>query len=385
MGDFYKRVYKKIYDATVRFLARFTSKKKVGNGVVVVTKYDGIGDFILFLDCAKGLRELFKDKKLVLTCPPNVEKMALSSGYFDEIVAFKKRDFEYRKLLKVKKRAKLLKCEKLLSVSFSRDFIAEVLTSFIQADEKISVNYTCVYGPKNKAWTDSLYDTFLDIPLNEMCIEQNKQILHKIGYTDFKSSFPVLNKTSGQNVFVPDNYYVLFLGGSAVIKKWPTENYVEIARYIEENTSLKCVIAGTEAENYQEEIFSQSGLKYYSYIGKTTLEELQYLIENAAFVLGNDTSAVHMAAAVGVKSLCVSSAAAGNRFFPYKADIERKEIAPICIKEDVPCAGCSFSGATFLACFRGKSIKEGTKKCVADVKKEKVLEQVKILLENYKL
>ena len=44
-------------------------KRKSVKGVVTIVKYDGIGDFILFLDSAKGLRELYKDKKIILSCP----------------------------------------------------------------------------------------------------------------------------------------------------------------------------------------------------------------------------------------------------------------------------------------------------------------------------
>ena len=141
------------------------------------------------------------------------------------------------------------------------------------------------------------------------------------------------------HLYVPENdYYILFLGGSTSAKKWSVANYYKIAEQVDKRTNYTCVLAGTAEEKAQEAYFLDRYLNFYSYIGKTNLEELQKLIENAKFVIGNDTSAIHMAAALGVPSVCVSSSASSNRFYPYDVD-NNNGVAPICVKKDVPCKG----------------------------------------------
>ena len=86
MFDLVTYLSDEIFFKTVKKAKKLSLKRQSVKGVVTVLKYDGIGDFILFLDAAKGLRELYKDKKLILSCPKAVKEIAEQSGYFDEVI-----------------------------------------------------------------------------------------------------------------------------------------------------------------------------------------------------------------------------------------------------------------------------------------------------------
>lgn len=370
--------FQKLYKAKIKRLIS-PPRKDIENNTVTILKYDGIGDFILFLDAAKGLRTLYKDKKVILSCPISVKEIAEKTNYFDEVIVFRKNEFQYSKLKIAKKKASLLECETLLHLSFSRDFTSEILASFVSANKKISVPYSYVFSKQDAKWTHSLYDAFLKIPLNIMCLQQNKLVLHELGDKNFQASFPVLPPIKNTHLYLPHNYFVLFLGGSTRIKKWDVEKYYIVVEYINSMTDYKCILAGTEDDLDQEKFFSSGNVEYYSYIGKTNLEELRYLISFAKFVIGNDTSAIHMAAALNIPSICISSSASSNRFYPYIVDNIEGGCAPICVKTSCECEGCSFSPNTFLRCMPSLE-KPFIKRCIADIEVTDVIKQVDVLL-----
>ena len=167
--------------------------------------------------------------------------------------------------------------------------------------------------------------------------------------------------------------------------EWELKDFLiphdKIAEYIDKNTNYRCVLAGNEGDLAQEQPFRQGQIEYCSYVGKTSLEDLQALIGSASFVVGNDTSAIHMAASLGVPSLCVSSSASSNRFYPYIVDNTEGGCAPRFVKKHCDCEGCSFSPKTYLSCLEG-NYSNATKKCIAQIEVDEVLHQVIALLKE---
>ena len=55
--------------------------------------------------------------------------------------------------------------------------------------------------------------------------------------------------------------------------------------------------------------------------GKSSLTELAIIIKNSELLISNDSAAVHIAAAVGKKFLCISNGERFGRFLPYPKEI----------------------------------------------------------------
>ena len=130
-------------------------------------------------------------------------------------------------------------------------------------------------------------------------------------------------------------------------------------------------------------IFRNKNLKYYSLIGKTDINQLLYIIENAKFVIGNDTSAIHIAASYNVPTLAISSAVSGNRFYPYVVDSEEKRIVDF-IRKDVECKKCSFSHDGFLNCIGLTGIYTKKKKCISDISSLDLISEADKFLDKIK-
>ena len=358
---------------SVKKVKSLANKRKSVKGVVTVVKYDGIGDFILFLDAAKGLRELYKDKKIILTCPGSVKQLALDSGYFDEVICFSRVSSQFLKPNEIIEKIKPLDCEVLIHASISRDFFSEAVVAAIKADKKITMPFAYLYDDKYHKWVLSNYDELLNVSLDDMVLTINAEMVKKLGNVNFKSSSPTIS-VAEQNLLVPNNYFAVFLGGSSIVKRWHVEKWYEVAKYITKTTGLNCVLLGDTDELNQVTYFEKKNeFKFYSYVGRTSLNELIYLISKSKFLIGNDTSAIHIAAALKVKSLCVSSAAALERFYPYKAD-NLNGYEPCFIRKRVDCEGCSFSKDTFINCVKGKTL-DPVKHCLRDITANEFIER----------
>ena len=90
MGNF--RIFSKL-----RSLGHFVSRylldsvaaagaKRSDPDVVVVVRIDGIGDFVVWLDSARVLRERYSDRRIILVADGTLADLASQVGYFDNVI-----------------------------------------------------------------------------------------------------------------------------------------------------------------------------------------------------------------------------------------------------------------------------------------------------------
>jgi len=66
-------------------------------------------------------------------------------------------------------------------------------------------------------------------------------------------------------------------------------------------------------------------------VGETSLSELVSVIKEAQFLLGNETSAVHIASAVATPAFCLLGGGHYGRFMPYDIESKTKKSLPVAI------------------------------------------------------
>lgn len=353
------------------------------NGTVVLVKMDGIGDFILFLDAARALRELYNNKKLFLCCSRRVEAVASNTGYFDRVYCFEREDFFEENIEHTFDRIQELKCELLLHPSQPRHVFAEILCYLINADKKIaSLGETGGMSEDIKAECDTIYDEMIDQGIENMALIQSANFIRGLGFEAYRARIPKIENVKKYPIHLPEDYFIIFLGGSIYHKLWYPEYFNSIAEYIHTKTGWDCVLCGDRFDEEQERVFGGGEFtNYYSYVGRTkNIDEVVYIISKSHVVVGNDTSAIHIANALQIPSLCIAGQFAGKKFYPYTPEIEENNgVLPIAVTHDVDCSGCIIRHRDY-ECIGGDYFAHKKLKCVSGVSYDNVKMNVDALL-----
>ena len=111
-------------------------------------------------------------------------------------------------------------------------------------------------------------------------------------------------------------------------------------------------------------------------MGETSLPELIEIIRKAEFIVTNDTSAVHFAAAVNTQAFCIWGPWEYGRFLPYKVEKMEDRKLPIVCYHEIECRNCLLDGRGKTGeCMRFIQSK-GIRRCLSEVTVDDVLEKI---------
>jgi ADP-heptose:LPS heptosyltransferase len=332
----------RLFDAPSMWLA----KPHVRDDMAVI-KLDAIGDFILWLDAAKELKRIYPNRRITLVGNAIWRDIACRLPYWDEVLPIdvvKLRRFgQYRASLMRALRRRGFSL--VIQPTFSRRFLTgDSLVRATHARERIGSqgdlsNITAADKRISDRWYTSLVPAN---PLPMMELERNAEFLRGLGHDGFQASIPVLPvlRELSDTLRVPKPYFVVFPGASAVSKQWRPEYFSSAASEVARLASLTAVVCGSDAEkSLCGRVASGVRSEVLDLSGKTSLSELVEILRGACILLTNDTSAVHIAAAVGTPSVCVLGGGHYGRFVPYTG---AKGTAPSTVARSMHCFGCNW-------------------------------------------
>ncbi len=135
-------------------------------------------------------------------------------------------------------------------------------------------------------------------------------------------------------------------------KRWPAPRFAEIARRLVQERGASVFIVGSPGDReLAEEVRRLAGETehVHNLAGELSFDELGALLEHAALFLGNDTGAMHLAAAVGTPTVAVFGPSDPRRYGPYGAGHRAVWNPP-------DCAPCFDRGRWNTACQRFRCI-----------------------------
>ncbi len=379
------------YQVEYCFLKLIPSKKE---NSILIMRLDAIGDSIIWLDSAKEFRKHFPDKHLVLLCNVAWEEIAKNLPYFDEVISIDKNKFlrkiSYR--LKTLKNLKKRKFEQIINPAYSRDFfVQDILIHNLRAEKKIgyqgnyhnTANTLSGFGIDNEKYTNRLerkankwYSVLLEADREQLMeLSRNADFIRKLFQSNFQSQLPEFPfQIPVYNNLLKERYVVLFIGASTPRKYWRKENYEQLISQLSISTIVLC--GGKPEESIGEEIMkkmSDSGKNICNLIGKTSLMDLFSIIQNAEYIITNDTSASHITVAVRTPSVCLLGGTHFGRFQPYVVEYlekEDKKYIPKVVYNKMDCFNCN-NQCRFI------KDKNTIWPCIESITVEQVLEKVK--------
>ena len=132
-------------------------------------------------------------------------------------------------------------------------------------------------------------------------------------------------------------------GSPVALKRWRPERYAKLADWLVAQKRAKIIFVGVDAEMpIIAEIQALMREKSSNIAGKTSLTQLASILQLCQLFIGNDSGPMHLAAAVGIRTIGLYGPGDPGRFGPVGAQCQTLRQKPDC----PPCLGttCRFGG-----------------------------------------
>ena len=257
------------------------------------------------------------NKGLIIQTRPGVGDLCMFLPYIQQIKEHNK-DFQFTLITKKRTAAKqILKYEQSVNQTvYLEDEILGITKSKINNFFKIlnfikKNNFSKIYimhfsifwflvakisGIK-KIYKYGIFKKNVDIYLN--ALEQNKRWLQDSNLSSqTKIAYP-------QNNIKNNNQIIIGIGSSGPTKRWPTENYIELIKKIN-NKNIKFYLAGgnNEIENQiANKIINEIKENRIESLCSLSIEEIMPIINSSKLYIGNDTGFMHLSAGLNIPAI----------------------------------------------------------------------------------
>ena len=323
--------------------------KSRSNGIgAAIVHLELLGDYVLWLPYGRALvRHLHsqgREVMLVLTAAV----APLAERDFPEclVVAFDRRRFvqDWRERRQVLRTLRAKSASMIYHVSYPRDAI--VMDAAVSALGSAAWGFDAVFS--DRPWIDRfisrhLYFRLLPAIDGVHQTQRHRAYVHAAGVSSALLS-PIADFSNGLDAPCDGPYVVIAPGASQGKRRWPMHQFVAVARHIlDHHQGWRCLVVGTAAEReIGEQIAASLGEQADNRAGCTDVLGLVGCIAHARLVLGNDSAAVHIAAACGVPGVAVVGGGHYERCFPYDPREALVRRLPVTVARPMDCFGCDW-------------------------------------------
>lgn len=317
----------RFFDKLIKSAVSSKSAKKS----ILIVKVDGIGDYVLFRNFLKAVRDnpKFQDYHITL-CGNTIWKSLaenLDSQQIDTFIWVNNKQFIKNLFYRFKIKKELaFKYTFVLNPTFSRDFFHDDAICFYPSSNyKLAFDGDCnCQNKQQKAIADKQYSELIP-PEPQYCFEfnRNKNFFEYFLGERLKELSPqIFLNTHHEEVqeYVPENVTLIFPGSGKEFRRWSTQKFAQVGDYLVRNHGHQIAIIGAYPEKLLgKEIIQYSELptNYMNKAGLYSLFQILFLLKASNLLIANETGIVHMAAALNLKTLCISNGNHYLRFHPY--------------------------------------------------------------------
>lgn len=314
----------------------------------------GIGDVLFTTPVIRAIKDKYPDSFIGYWCNERVAGIFKDSPGIDRVFALSRGDLKkiYRKSLLEGLRSFLGLARKLrndkfdILFDFSLDYRYSLLAKIVGIDKRVGFNYKNrgkfltdkinINGYSDKHAVEYYLDLLRFIGLEpdkhglELAIPQDenlkiRKMLLEYGITD-KDMVVGIAPGAGAS-----------WGKDAYLKHWPGINFAQLADRIIDGFKAKVIILGDESERpIADAIIRGMRNKPADLVGKTSLRQLCAVINNSHILVTNDGGPLHIAAALGKKTLSFFGPVDPKVYGPYPA-CEKRHIV---LSKGLECSPC---------------------------------------------
>jgi ADP-heptose:LPS heptosyltransferase len=368
-------------DSLLRLTSRRSQPSDRRN--VLIVRLDGIGDFILWLDAVRALSCIFPPEQYCVTLLANSAwaPLAVELNLFEKVIPLDRQSYanDLRYRFSMGRRLRLMGFGVAFQPTYSRElFLGDAIVRICGAVARIGLDGDCINTSKwGKRIADRWYSRLISTggPA-EMELLRNARVVRELGCTEFFSALPQFTITRNAATLPRTPYYVIQHGAGISLKRWPVERFAALATKIHNTSGLQGIICGSDDDRETGQAICQaSSAPLINTCGTTTINKLVEIIANATFLVGNDTGALHIAAATGTPAVCILGAGERGRFFPYQYETGEINGLMAVVSHTFSCYGCGWF-------CEDDVVPDMPAPCVAAITTEEVWRALQQVLEN---
>ena len=325
-------------DASIGIVRKYLSRNSFlsTGGKLLIMRLDSIGDYVLFRNFLKPIRESEKFRDFKITLCGNIAWKDIAvfadSAYVDEFIwidtsKFLKRShwtYTYGRLLELHSQGFEVLLEPGDVKTKSSDFLKR--HSGVRKIIDNSPVSLSSYREKIIERMDPANSQVSGSHNGELRLRDHFQFYLNRNFTEQLTGSPTgidrlsydIDHSGGRS-----EYIVLFPGAGYRSRIWSAGNFADLCRQIRERSRIKFCICGSSGDSESaRKIIELSGVDGIEDLtGKTSLPQLFNLIARSSLLISNETCAVHIAASVNAKAICISNGNHFGRFNPYPAEL----------------------------------------------------------------
>ena len=324
---------------------------------VLLVRLDNIGDFVLWLDAGETIARHYRSqgKRVTLLANAVWSGWAAEMGIFDEVLSLEEKRFrqDLRYRFRMGRTVRALGCGTALQPAATRVLaLGDSLLRLSGATECVGPEggFDC-QATGDRATGDAWYTKLLPIdPVPHGEMRRNAAFVRALTGSGYRAKVSDLRpylatelprELSAELAGRP--YFVLFPGATFSGRLWPAERYAALANRLVTETGWVGVICGGPSEAGQAaRLCAEAEVPLLNWVGRTKLAELARVRASAELLLANETSAVHIAAAVGLPTVCLLGGGHYDRFMPYDVEERDARPLPVAVAQPMPCFHCDW-------------------------------------------
>lgn len=336
---------------------------------ILVVCLDEIGDVVLTTPFIRELRRNFPDSSITFVVKPETYNLLEVCPYIDELLIYNRIMSGCMSKLINQCRAVKLSVDKLLKKNFDLAILprwdidgynGSFLVYFSGAE--VRLGYSEYVAPKKNIYNrnyDRLFTNLINDKSIKHGVEHNLQVIEFLGGQVENDELELWIKDEDKeyaNILlekqeVAENSFLTGVGPGALLprKRWPVDRFTKIIEKIIQHHSVNVALFGSKNEGeFGKYIEENIGVSYkpriINLIGKTTLRQAAAVLQNCKIYVGNDSGLAHIAAAMKVPVVRISSwnlsgdkssQNSNKRFMPWK--VKHVDVNPE--KPTSPCRG----------------------------------------------
>jgi ADP-heptose:LPS heptosyltransferase len=317
-------------------IRRFAKKKDlpVIPGTMLLIRLDAIGDYVLFRNFIQSIKEnnLYKNYKITF-CGNIIWKNlseVLDKPYINDFIWIDRKKFygnlfyKYFVLKEINRRG----FEVVANPTYSREILyGDEMVWVSNAKEKIGSQGALDKHAKWKRilFSDKYYSKLIKAG-NENLFEfdRNKEFFERWLGNKIDIKKPLIETDDVAPIKnLPIGYITIFPGASEAPKIWNIKYFTTVCKFLLNKYQFNIVIAGGEKEkNISRTLsFSLNSSRVFDLTAQTSLMQLAKVISTSELLISNESVAVHLAASVNKRFVCISNGERLGRFHPYPKEI----------------------------------------------------------------